>query len=233
MVKNDSSKIFYNQSHLGQISTRGYYSEKIQFFLESLEHLSKNKNLKILDVACNDGQLTKLYTYYGEVLGIDINKQSISKAKKHGLNCQCIDFFSLSKKLNQKFDVVIAGDIIEHVFDTDAFLQKATQLLKPVGSLLLTTPNVASLGRRMMLLLGRNPYLEYSTTLPTIDINVGHIRYYTYSDLHSQLTNLKFNNISIFGDKINLTSTVALPHYLSKIFPKFSRNFMVICQKST
>lgn len=41
-----------------------------------------------------------------------------------------------------EFDVVVAGDIIEHLGSPGLFLRSARDLLKPDGKLILTTPNI-------------------------------------------------------------------------------------------
>lgn len=229
MAKSDISR-FYNKKGIGDTSRKGYYEEKISFFCSVMEKYKKN-NLQILDIACNDGELTKKYTKYGQVLGIDINKAAIAICKKNGLNCKVGDVSSLKKLYKNHFDIVIAGDIIEHIFDTDLFLQDIYAVLKKGGILLLTTPNVASLGRRIMLLLGYNPFIEYSTKLPYEEFNVGHIRYYTKENLKSQLNFFKFNEVTIYGDKINITSSISLPFNIAKMYPAISRNLMVIAKK--
>lgn len=228
------NSIFYNSKNLTQISKRGYYVEKILFFTNILEELAnkQQKKLNILDVACNDGYLTKIYTKYGDVLGNDINPNSIKQCRRRGLQCVNSDIEDLPKRYHESFDVIIAGDIIEHIFNTDAFLKRIFALLKGDGILLLTTPNLASLGRRAMLLFGYNPYIEYSCELPTKDFNVGHIRYYTYNNLLNQLKSQKFTNIRIYGDRINLTETIHLPLKIAWHLPKISRNLMVVAQKS-
>lgn len=231
MSQTDDFQEYYNKEHLATISRRGYYQEKIDFFLRQLGD-SKKDNLQILDIGCNDGELTKLYESYGNVLGTDINKKAIEQCKKKGLNCLCISTDDLVRTHKNSFDIVIAGDIIEHIFDTDAFLQSIYKLLKKDGILLLTTPNLASIGRRIMLLIGKNPFIEFSTKLPSEEINVGHIRYYTISNIEYQLKENRFNDIQIFGDRINVLPGVYVPYTVAKFFPTLSRNFLICAKKS-
>jgi 2-polyprenyl-3-methyl-5-hydroxy-6-metoxy-1,4-benzoquinol methylase len=215
---------------MARISKRGYYAEKISFFINVLSKY-KNGNITILDIGCNDGELTEKYSNYGKVLGIDINEKGILECKRKGLECKKMDVMDLDKKYHNNFDVVIAGDIIEHVLDTDKFLLNCRDFLKKGGLLLLTTPNVASLGRRIMLIFGKNPFLEYSLNLPYKDFNVGHIRYYTRGNLEEQLTNCGFKNIHIKGDKINILDWLVIPNIIAQFLPNVSRNLMVICEK--
>src|SRR3989339_802639 len=75
------------------------------------------------------------------------------------------------------FDIVIAGEIIEHIFDTDLFLAEIRRVLKSGGKLLISTPNIASLGRRLLLFFGGNPIIELSPNEPD---SSGHIRYFSF-----------------------------------------------------
>src|SRR5207253_10239263 len=45
---------------------------------------------------------------------------------------------------DRSFDVVICGDLIEHLRDPERFLVRVRPLLRPGGRLVLTTPNVAN-----------------------------------------------------------------------------------------
>lgn len=221
---------YYNQSHLSEVSRKGYYDEKLQFYLSELRNLS-SKKLSLLDIACNDGELTSNYTQFGQVLGIDINKEAVALSKKRGIPCLQADIADIKDKYKNTFDVVIAGDIIEHVFDTDQFLRNIHTVLKKNGTLLLTTANVASFGRRIMLLLGKNPFLEYSSELPSIEFNVGHIRYYTIANMRQQLDHTGYNEVKLMGDKINILPFVSIPHRIARNFPTWSRNMFVVARK--
>lgn len=215
----------YDLKEMVEDSRRGYYKEKVAFFLKVLKNTPSTK--KILDIGCNDGKLTKLYAAYGNSIGIDTNSEAIKQCKTRNLECLCCEIHELAASHAHAFDVIIAGDIIEHIFDTDAFLSTIYQLLKPSGSLLLTTPNLASLGRRIMLLGGINPFIEFSTQLPSISFNVGHVRYYTRKNLEEQLKFHGFKHIQVYGDKINITKNIHIPYLIAKHIPSLARNLMV------
>lgn len=221
-------KKFYSDKRMSNVSKRGYYPEKFNFILE---YLKRHKGVKLVDLACNEGYLTKKYSKYADVVGVDINPASVKKCKERGIECIHADVTKLPAKLKNKFDVVVANDIIEHIFDTDEFLREIKKVLKKDGTLLLTTANVASIGRRIMLLFGKNPYLEYSVELPYKDFNVGHVRYYTLKDLEDQLKYHGFENIHIYGDRINITSKHYLGYDIAKFLPSISRNFLVSAVK--
>ena len=88
--------------------------------------------------------------------------------------------------------------------ERNALLEKCKDVLKKNGKLLITTPNVASFGRRILLLLGKNPFLEYSLHLLANGAPpVGHVRYYTEQTLRHQLLIHKFSKIHIEGNGAN------------------------------
>jgi 2-polyprenyl-3-methyl-5-hydroxy-6-metoxy-1,4-benzoquinol methylase len=58
------------------------------------------------------------------------------------------------------FDVVLAGDVIEHLRDPGRFLTRIRPLIRPGGRLVLTTPNVANWAVRLGLLAGRWRYTD-------------------------------------------------------------------------
>lgn len=227
-MKKDNS--FYSNKDMVETSKRGYYHEKNIFYASELNKYFC-KQPKILDIACNEGQITKYLKKYGEVVGIDINSYALRKCRSKGIKCYLGTIEEFSKKHENEFDVVVAGDIIEHVFDTDVFLESIYKTLKKGGLLLLTTPNLVSFGRRVMMLFGANPFVEYSTRLPYKNFNVGHIRYYTVETLRLQVSVTGFKDIKVFGDKINLSKSTSIPFKVTKYIPTLARNLMLTAIK--
>ncbi|HUD20147.1 MAG TPA: class I SAM-dependent methyltransferase [Patescibacteria group bacterium] len=223
-MKND---LFYDSVVEDKRETGGYYNEKIEFLIkETGEHKT------VLDVGCNDGFISKkLLANSNIVYGVDIVKNNLLKAKEAGIKAYYHDIESGRMPFKENmFDVVILGDIIEHVFDTDALLKESYRLLKKRGKLIVTTPNVASIGRRLMLLFGVSPYLEYSPHLTTNGLpSVGHIRYYTQSTLESQLKVNKFLSIHTIGDKFNIG--LIRSRILGVMLPSVSVNLMCVGYK--
>jgi 2-polyprenyl-3-methyl-5-hydroxy-6-metoxy-1,4-benzoquinol methylase len=54
-------------------------------------------------------------------------------------------------------NVIIASEIIEHVFNTDFFIEELKRILKPIGIIILTTPNMHSATNRLLFLMGKFP----------------------------------------------------------------------------
>ena len=58
------------------------------------------------------------------------------------------------------FDVILCGDLIEHLRDPDGFLARVHLFLRTEGRLVLSTPNVANWALRLSRLGGRWRYTE-------------------------------------------------------------------------
>lgn len=216
---------FYQSSSMTNISQKGYTQEKQWFLHEKLNQLTNTAN--ILDVACNDGELSQQYTVYGNVTGIDINEFAVVQARQRGIECFKGDILRFPPGHEHSFDVIIATDILEHIFDTDAFILKLRELLAPQGTLLLSTPNVASLGRRCMLAIGKNPFLEFSTKIPSEEYNVGHVRYYTAQTLRQQLEFYGFRHVHMQGSRINILPWIHIPYPIARYIPSLSTDLFV------
>jgi len=116
---------------------------------------------RLADVGCRDGRDAEYYRTVGkavEVHGFEIAPPPLEQARRRGVighvwvsgegPCPVADAY---------FDVVVAGDVIEHLFDTDAFLSELNRVLRPGGKLIVTTPNLAWWWSRLRLLGGKPP----------------------------------------------------------------------------
>lgn len=105
------------------------------------------KNIEILDIGCGGGLLCEPLARQGaNVTGIDAAPQAIDVAQNHakevGLNIKYLNLTAedlLGKK--QKYDVITALEIIEHVANPADFVQTLCRLLKPDGVIILSTLN--------------------------------------------------------------------------------------------
>ena len=113
---------------------------------------SLNK-LKCLDIGCGGGLLSERISRLGaSVTGIDVTKRSIEIAKTHalnsGLNINYIntDVSSFVKNnVSNKFDLIIASEVIEHLDNRNLFFKEVSKLLKNKGILIITTINKTAL----------------------------------------------------------------------------------------
>ena len=125
-----------------QLKPLKFLSEKEAAYYAVYEYLRcSNKTKKILEVGCGLGYLTySLKKSNHEVLGIDISKNAIEFAKgQFGNYYVNVDLKDLDA--NEKFDLIIATELIEHLPNPLQFLEMCKKHLKNDGTILLTTPN--------------------------------------------------------------------------------------------
>lgn len=215
----------FNERRYAQIMpTDGGDKFRIDFILKNIP----DNNLKILDLGCWDGSYAIRYKKDTNMIyGVEASSTSAERAKKIGIIVEQGDFMVDNFFENIQFDIVVAGEIIEHVFDTDAFLQKISKKLKEGGKLIITTPNVASLPRRILLLLGISPILDFRA----IGNVAGHIRYFTFKTLKELLNDNNFGIIKAESDILNFNNHGTL---YSSLIPKFYKEFgrtIMVCAK--
>jgi 2-polyprenyl-6-hydroxyphenyl methylase/3-demethylubiquinone-9 3-methyltransferase len=98
----------------------------------------------VLDVGCGGGLVAEPMTRLGaKVTGIDASEKNINVAKFHAeqMNLKINYICSTPEKLNQKFDVILCLEIIEHVADVDFFIKTCAKLLKKNGIIFFATLN--------------------------------------------------------------------------------------------
>jgi 2-polyprenyl-6-hydroxyphenyl methylase/3-demethylubiquinone-9 3-methyltransferase len=117
--------------------------------IKTLKLKDKNKPLekiKILDIGCGGGLLSEPMCRMGaQVTGIDASEKNINIAKLHAKKDNLkIKYYCASPenfKINNKFDVILNMEIVEHVQDVNFFLQSCSKLLKSHGIMFVATLN--------------------------------------------------------------------------------------------
>lgn len=115
------------------------------------------KGSQILDIGCGSGEITQRIKEKGyEITGLDFSSVAVDLAKGLGLNCQVVDLDTGIPFDNDTFDVVWAGDVIEHVFDPIFVLKEVNRVLVSEGMLLCTIPYDVKLTTRLRILFGHS-----------------------------------------------------------------------------
>ncbi len=97
-------------------------------------------NPAILDVGCSGGiLLNDLKHRYKYLYGIDISKDAINLCRKMNLNASLESAESTGFE-NEKFDVVICSDVLEHIKDQQKALKEWKRILKPSGVIICFVP---------------------------------------------------------------------------------------------
>lgn len=152
---------------------------------------------EFLDLGATQGGLIERMMGGGWIAcGVDINPENVAACTAKGLDVRLCDLSVDALPFeNERFELIFAGEIIEHLVDTDKFLQDLARCLKPNGSLIITTPNLASFENRMRLIFGIYPeWVDWCTTE-----GVGHVRAYTVKILKRQLVMHGFDILTVLG----------------------------------
>ena len=105
------------------------------------------KGIRILDIGCGGGILSEPLARLGaEVVGADPSPNNIEAAKLHaergGLT---IDYRVTAAETladgGERFDVVLAMEVVEHVADVDLFVRRCAEMVKPGGLMVAATLN--------------------------------------------------------------------------------------------
>lgn len=101
----------------------------------------------------------RLSTVAHEVVGIDIDKDSIRYSQENGIeilyhNCE-------SMKLKRRFDIIVMSEVIEHLNAPGKAVQNLMNHLERNGKFLITTPNPMSMNILLRMLLRGNPGVYY------------------------------------------------------------------------
>lgn len=134
-----------------------------------------NKKM-VLDVGCNDGYLAKLADKSNIFYGLDNSKPSVGKAKRFFKDVAFYDLNNLQKlPWKLKFDVIVFGDVLEHVYFPQKVLKFfLSNYLKKGGTAVISLPNIANWQMRLSLLVGKFNYSEVGILDKT------HLHFYTF-----------------------------------------------------
>jgi len=118
---------------------------RIKYIQETLKKKKLN-NIKILDVGCGGGLISEEICNLGaSVTGVDFVEENIKAAKVHAsknnLKIKYLIKDFEKEKMQNKFDVIIIFEVLEHLNNWETFLKKIKSNLKKRGVLLISTIN--------------------------------------------------------------------------------------------
>jgi SAM-dependent methyltransferase len=112
---------------------------------------------RVLDLGCRDGALTRAYAEGNEVVGVDADKEALAEAQKLGIETRWADLDEPLPFEEETFDVVVAGELLEHLRDPGRLVAEARRVLRPGGTFVASVPNAYRLKNRLRFLAGRKP----------------------------------------------------------------------------
>jgi SAM-dependent methyltransferase len=112
---------------------------------------------RVLDLGCRYGALTRAYVDGNEVVGVDVDREALAEAAKLGIETRWADVDEPLPFEDASFDVVAAGELLEHVRDPERLTDEILRMLRPGGTFVGSVPNAFRLKNRLRFLLGRKP----------------------------------------------------------------------------
>jgi len=147
---------------------------------------------KVLDIGCRDGGLTRSFVEGNQVLGVDIDPVALGMAKKQlGIETMIVDLNGDWSELGgRKFDVIVAGEVMEHLYFPHRVSEKVVKHLAPGGKFVGSVPNAFTLKHRIRFLFGskKNTPIDDPT----------HINHFHIEELRGILSK-HFGSVEIIG----------------------------------
>jgi SAM-dependent methyltransferase len=156
--------------------------------------LDRIKGKKVLHLGCADWPFTpakiikgdllhqKMLDINQDVVGLDLDSNSIRLMQESGIKNVFVGNAELSlyEVLGQKFDVIVAGEVIEHVLNVGSFLESIKTVCNKDSVLILTTVNFAPIKKLPRLLFRREV------------VHPDHVYYFSFSTLSCLLAKCGF-----------------------------------------
>jgi 2-polyprenyl-3-methyl-5-hydroxy-6-metoxy-1,4-benzoquinol methylase len=149
----------------------------------------------VLDLGCAEGHFAAALARGGtEVVAVDVAEEPLRRAhiRHPELDARLVEPEAPLPLEDASFDVVWAGETIEHVADTQQWLSEVRRVLRSGGILLLSTPDHGLLSRLRLVLSGRTFEAHF-------DPRADHLRFYTRRMLVDLLADFGFEEVAVAG----------------------------------
>ena len=113
-----------------------YITEKLKIILNiKKDKVNYLEGLNVLDIGCGGGLISEPISRLGaKVTGIDASEKNINIAKLHskksGLNINYINTSPENLEADEKFDIILNLEIVEHVDNVNLYISSCNKLLK-------------------------------------------------------------------------------------------------------
>lgn len=198
------------------------------------ELLPKKENITFLDCGCDDGEKTAKRAKIirtKNIFGIENISERAIKAKRKGIAVFVTDLNQKWPVRGRSIDCITATEVVEHLVNLDNFFQEANRVLKPGGSLIVSTENLAGYQNIFALILGNQPYTgPYLSRIYPIG-HRPHAKYYKDSEMDPHINVMtakalkqlmRFYNFRVVNELP--VSFYPFPNPLSGIFAQLDPN---------
>ena len=179
-----------------------YILEKTSSHFKSGDEKLPLKGLKFLDIGCGGGLMSEPMCRLGaDVTGIDASLKNIKIAethsKKNNLNINYKNTSPEKLNENEKFDVILNLEIVEHVEDVDLYFESCAKLLKKNGLMFTATLNRTFISF-VKAIVGAEYILRW-LPIGTHDWN----KFLKPKEIEEKINSLNFSNIEVKGLEFN------------------------------
>lgn len=194
----------------------------------------------LLDIGCGLGrnlQLLSSVIPHADLHGIDIAETAAQAVRSLGFDAIACDASKSIPFQDDQFDVVLCGEVIEHVVDTDNLLREIHRTLRPSGKLILTTPNLAYAANRILLALGIQPIFTETSLSKNLGRRFkflgqggptqGHLKIFTRLALCELLRETSFRVVSVSGYNVIADGLLGAVDRAISTFPDIAAGFVV------
>jgi len=187
------------------------------------------KALRDLEIGGGGGLWTEFFANKGcEVVSVDINERILKANQEHHPKAKFIHADAATLKLDRKFDLVFAKDVIEHIREDERFLENMNCHLKNGGLILINTQNSWSFN---YLVQGGYHFLKNDKSWCGWDAS--HVRFYNLNSLKKKLKKAGFKPLKWFGsyyfpyriikDRFGVNETFLKPFCLAELIGLYDK----------
>ncbi len=225
-IKKDMLKDFYSREYFenhssGEMGYDNYVSDRElveKTFARRLKAIQKKwlkKGGRLLDVGCATGFFLAVARKYGwEVSGVEISEFCGEYAlKEFGIKLHQ-GFFTQAQGLKPGFDLITMWDYIEHSFTPDLDIERAHELLRPGGLLVMATPDMGSLPAKVF----KHRWMGFKEH--------EHLYYFTKKNLKELLVKKGFKIVST-----SYAGKYIAPKFFSKRLSEYSKFLGAVSDK--
>lgn len=209
-------------------------SENRQCILDLTEH---DPAARLLDCGCGNGDFTRRIAEIigtSHLYGIEYlsRPDPASDSSLQIVNSDLNDRFPFE---DESFDVIHANPVIEHLHETDLFIEEVYRVLKKGGSAIISTPNLVGLHNIFSLFFGKQPFSAHVSNKAIVgnsfDPKHGlrhasrgevHLRIFTYESL---IEIFKYHGFTV--EKICGGGYYPLPSFIARILARIDARHAV------
>jgi 2-polyprenyl-3-methyl-5-hydroxy-6-metoxy-1,4-benzoquinol methylase len=206
--------------------TREEDLKRLKFIQSAIVGL-KNPKAKVLDVGCGNGNSSRQIASLGfEVIGIDISDKTIEAANELNPypNLRFENIAAEELDLNDKFDVIICSEVVEHINEPAPVIKSLKKLLKIDGILIVTVPN--GYGPREAIMTKPMQAAMNNESLWKMVVNTKKLFGYKGGTIQSEaedLTHVQFftksSLLELFKEQEMELETFGVTNFIESVFP--------------